>query len=161
EEASAQAGHCGGRAMTWFGKILAFVVFVGVLAWMYFTTQAFVTRTNWKKRADDYEAAYKAAAATNANERQLFATKEAALKSLLTVEQTNSTSYQRQLKESSDRVAATAGDLKKMQDAYIKGDVDATKLQALVDSNLKELDTVRGRNEKLEKEYVALVVETE
>lgn len=147
--------------MTWFGKILAFVVFVGALVWMYFTTQAFVTRTNWKKRSDDWESAYKAAVAARQAEFDRYAAKETALKSLYGVEQKRATDYEKISKEASDAVAKTAGDMRKMQDAYAKGDVDATKLQAIVDSNLKELDTVRKRNTDLETVAVALVVETE
>ena len=45
--------------MTWFGKILTFVVLIGSCVWAYFTVNAYVTRTNWKVRADNFEKAYK------------------------------------------------------------------------------------------------------
>lgn len=47
--------------MTWLGKILTVLVLLGSVVAVAFTTQAYVTRTNWKKRAETYKLAYEKA----------------------------------------------------------------------------------------------------
>ena len=44
--------------MTWLGKILTILIFVGALFWAYFTVQSHVLSTNWKVERDDYKNAY-------------------------------------------------------------------------------------------------------
>ena len=46
--------------MTWFGKILTFVVLIASVVWMYFSVEAFIG-TNWKNRAEGLEAQLKEA----------------------------------------------------------------------------------------------------
>jgi len=147
--------------MTWFGKILTFVVMLGAIVWMYFSVQTFVTRTNWKKRADDYKVAYDSAVSARESEFRRNQASEDSLKRLLFTEQGKTSSLDKQVKELSDQVAKGDADFKKLQGEYDKADVKATTLQANVDSNLKELDTVRKRSNDLENEAVALVLATE
>ncbi len=147
--------------MSWFGKILTFVVLVGSVVWMYFTVQAFVARTNWKKRSDDYEIAYKAAVAARESEYRRNQATEDALKRLLLTEQTKSEDAVKEVAVLKTATAKITAEFTKLQEDYNKADVTATKLQANVDSSLKELDTVRKRTNKLENEAVALVLATE
>ncbi|MBA4191596.1 MAG: hypothetical protein C0467_26760 [Planctomycetaceae bacterium] len=147
--------------MSWFGKILTFVVLIGSVVWMYFTVQAFVARTNWKKRADDYEVAYKAIVAARDSEYRRNQASEDALKRLLLTEQTKSADALKEVESLKTATAKVTADFMKLQEDYNKADVTATKLQANVDSSLKELDTVRKRTNELENEAVALVLATE
>jgi hypothetical protein len=147
--------------MTWFGKILAFVVFVASVVWMYFSVQAFVTRTNWKNRADEYKAALKERDTALLAERQRYQAGETALKSLLVIEQRQTLNLTNQIKALSDNLAKTDADFRKLQDSYNKGDVDARLLMAEKDSHLKESEIFRDRNKNLEEKAQALRLEVE
>lgn len=147
--------------MTWFGKILAFVVLVASVLWMYFTAQAYSARTNWKTRADAYKDAYASiSAARDAEYRRNLASEDAAKRLLLT-EQAKSEAALKEVEALKTATAKITAEFMKLQDSYDKADVLATKLQANVDSSLKELDTVRKRTNDLENEAVALVLATE
>jgi alanyl-tRNA synthetase len=147
--------------MTWFGKILTFVVLVGSILWMFLTTQAFVARTNWKKRADDYKAAYEEVVKARESEYRRGQASEDSLKRLLLAETTKSTDALKEVDALKTASAKVNAELATLQENYNKADVQATKLQANVDNSLKELDTVRKRTNDLENEAVALVLATE
>ncbi|MFO0822411.1 MAG: hypothetical protein U0792_04720 [Gemmataceae bacterium] len=147
--------------MTWFGKILAFMVMIGAVVWMFFTAQAYTARTNWKKRADDYKEAYASIAKAREVEYHRNQASEDSAKRLLIAEQARSKAALTEVESLKTAAAKITADFMKLQDSYDKADVLATKLQANVDSSLKELDTVRKRTNDLENEAVALVLATE
>src|SRR5438874_910590 len=54
--------------MGWLGKIMTFLVLIGSVVWAAFTVNVYVTRTNWKVRADNYEKLYKESEAAREKE---------------------------------------------------------------------------------------------
>jgi len=147
--------------MSWFGRILTFVVLIGSVIWMYFTVQAFVARTNWKKRADDYKAQYELAVTARESEYRRNQASEDALKRLLLTEQAKYLDSTKEVDALKTASAAIVAEFAKLQESFNKEDVKAVKLQANVDNSLKELDVVRKRSTDLENEAVALVLATE
>jgi hypothetical protein len=147
--------------MTWLGKILTFVVLIASVVWMYFSVNAFVTRTNWKTRSEGLEARLKESEGARVAEYRRNQAGETSLKGLLTTQQERADSLVKQNKTLSDNLAKTDADFKKLQEDYFKGDVNAKLWEAEKDSHLKEVEIVRSRNKTLEDTAVALRLEVE
>src|SRR5688572_24876827 len=64
--------------MTWLGKILAFVVMILALVWMYFTVNVYVTRTNWKNESAKWRKAYDEAIAARESEHRIHQSSDSA-----------------------------------------------------------------------------------
>ena len=83
--------------MTWLGKILAILVMVMAVAGMWFTTSAYVARTNWKTQADMYKKSFEEAKAARDNEYRVYLAEKNALLSQLNSEQANVASLTKRL----------------------------------------------------------------
>jgi hypothetical protein len=147
--------------MTWLGKILTFVVMLTAVVWMYFTVQAYATRTNWKTGYETYKDAYTKAVAARTTEFNRNQTNEDALKRLLINEQTKSAGLQKQYDTLAVANKQVVANFVVLQKAFDEGDVKVVLLQANVDSTLKELDAVRVRNTALEDQMTKLVIAAE
>lgn len=147
--------------MTWLGKILTFMVFLGALAWGYFTLQAFVLRTNWKVEADKYKKAYNEAKAKRQDEANRFYAAEEALRRRVAIAQQQNDALNSQVRDLVAAAKKTTDDITRLQSEYEKGDVTSLKLQANLDSSVKELKFVRDRNYSLEDGRVQLVIAAE
>ncbi len=147
--------------MTWLGKILTFVVFLGAVVWAYFTVQLYVTRVNWKAELDRERTARKASDAALTAELRRGQASEDSLRRLLASERVKSGNYEKQVKDLSDAAGKTHDDYMKLANAM--GDMNARQVarQASVDRTIKELDGVRERNNFLEAQAVGLVVDAE
>ena len=144
--------------MTWFGKILAFMVLVLALCWVWLTATAFVTRTNWKKNADDYDVALKQVRDTRAKEYEDAQAKIAELTKQLEAERKAS-------EFSANQVAAwrvvsevNVRDHTTFANAIKAGDTQSIVLQASNDAIVKELDSLRKRSNSLEDDRKDLTI---
>lgn len=147
--------------MTWLGKILTFFVLIGAVAWMYLSVQAFVLRTNWKVEADRWRQAYEQIRSARETEYQRFRSTEEALRRQLLSEQRRSSELQKSVAELTNRGAREAEATRSLQKLYEEADVKAVQLQASRDALIKEVSSVRMRNEQLENERQALIVSAE
>jgi hypothetical protein len=147
--------------MTWLGKILTFLVLIGAGAWAYFTIQSYVTRTNWKAELERERTARKASDAALVAELRRSQASEDTLRRLLVSERKKSSDLDLQVKAFSDSAGKTAEELKKLQKDMTDFDAKQAERQAKLDRTIKELEAVRDRNNVLENQMVALVVETE
>jgi len=81
--------------MSWFGKILTFVVLIASFIWAYFTVNAYATRTNWKVRADAYEKAFRESEDARQREFRDFQSSREALVRMRDAEKTAATTSPR------------------------------------------------------------------
>lgn len=147
--------------MSWLGKILTFLVLIASLVWVYFTVTTYVTRTNWKARADSYEKALKDSEAARLSEQKTLEGEVAKMARLLKAEQDRAT----ELNANYDKLAA---DSKKGNDDYNKLLANATdadvREKLLIAGRVVDIDEVkrtRDRNSKLEDDAVKLVLAKE
>lgn len=144
--------------MTWLGKILTFVVFIGAVVWMFFTVQAYATRTNWKAEADKFRAAFNEAKAKREEEFRRNQASEDALKRLLVIEQTKCQDLGKQLESLRAAAKKSNDDFTKTQQALAKADARVVELSANIQRMLSEVDSVRERNIFLENLRVGLEI---
>ncbi|MCS7272241.1 MAG: hypothetical protein NZ703_14255, partial [Gemmataceae bacterium] len=144
--------------MTWLGKILAFFVFIGSVAWMYLSVQAYVLRTNWKAEADRWRQAYEQIRAAREAEYQRFRSSEDALRRQLAIEQRRTSELQKSVADLIGRGKRETDAVRDLQKLYDEADIKAVQLQASRDALMKELNSVRERNEALENDRQRLVV---
>jgi hypothetical protein len=147
--------------MTWLGKILTFVVMLGAVVWAYFTVQSYVTRVNWKNELERERVARKAAqSALTTRNGDLIAENES-LKRRAEAAEKLALGYQNQVKDLRDKSNALETKYSDLQTSM--GNMDAKMMvrDAKTDRTLKELVTVRDRNNTLENQLVtqALAVE--
>jgi len=147
--------------MTWLGKILTFVIFVGALVWAYFTVQAYVARTNWKVERDRYKAAYDEARNRRQDDYNRSLAVEDALRRQIAYLEARNGSLSKSVETLSANAKKTSTDVTLLQDVLDKGDNTAVKLQANITALNSELDGLRKRNYLLEDNAVKLTVTTE
>jgi hypothetical protein len=147
--------------MTWLGKILTFVVMIAAVVWMYFTVQAYTTRTNWKVAHDKLKAEYDKISAASATEANRNKTSEDALKRLYVNQQTLAENLQKQVVELAKANKDVVTQVAALQKTIAEGDVKSVQLQANIDVTLKEMDTIRARNTVLEDQTTQLVIKAE
>lgn len=144
--------------MTWLGKILTFVVFIGAIVWVFFTVQAYATRTNWKTEADKYRKAFDEAKSRREDEHRRNQVSEDALNRLLVIERNKSKSLGEQVAKLTDEAKKSSDALAKNQKALDKADANAVQLAANNQRMLTELDSVRARNTILEDLRVSMEI---
>ncbi|MDB5309758.1 MAG: hypothetical protein JWO38_3960 [Gemmataceae bacterium] len=147
--------------MTWLGKILAVLVMILAVVWMWFTVTVFVARTNWKTQAEQFRDAYEKARAARTTEYESYRSEKDALDRQLVTERTRNETLVSQVKlfqADSDKITKRVGELEK---AYQEADVKATELAARLQSALEETDKARSRASQLEDERVKLVIAKE
>jgi hypothetical protein len=147
--------------MTWLGKILAFVVMILALVWMYFTVNVYVTRTNWKNEADKYKKAYQEAIAARESEHRIHQSSDSAYAQKVTAANTTITGQNATVatltKANTDAVASA----KVLADAIAKHDITAVELGANLKNALQTQDILRGQVDTLAAERIALKVQVE
>jgi hypothetical protein len=147
--------------MTWLGKILTIVIFLGALVWAYFTVQNYVLRTNWKVERDKYKDAYdKMRAARDEDYKRHLATEEE-LRRLTAYERTRTASLSKTVETLSANAKKANTAFASLQAEFEKGDINAVKAQANITALNSELDALRKRNYQLEDNAVNLTVAAE
>jgi hypothetical protein len=147
--------------MTWLGKILTFLVLIGVAVWAYLTVQAYVTRTNWKAELERYKAEVTKMRAAHEQALNAHASSEDALKRQIANEQKRSEGLSRQVAMLTTEGKTATAKFMDLQTAFDENDVQAKLLATNLDNAIKELTTVRFRNNFLEDDRVRLVIAAE
>ena len=145
--------------MTWLGKILAILVMVMAVAGMWFTTSAYVARTNWKTQADMYKKAYDEAKEARKNEYELYLAEKNSLSRQLKSEQANVESLTKRLTDADLVKDENTKQMAQLQTTIKESDIKAVELQASLQASLSEAETLRRRNNDLENKSVQLVRE--
>lgn len=147
--------------MTWLGKILVFVVLILALAWMWLTATDYATRVNWKAQRDMYKKSFdEAVAARESDYRRHQAELESSLRKLDSAEKeliARKSELDTLAKANRDNKA----ELDRLITAAATADAQVVKLQTSLQASLKELDTVRDRNNKLEVDRQELTITRE
>lgn len=147
--------------MTWIGKILAVLVMILAVAWMWFTVSVYVARTNWKAQADQYKTAYGDARAAVETEQRMHAGERDALARELTAERTKSAAQETQIAKLNADSTANAATAAALDQSYKTLQRSVTELQANLQSAITEVGSGRDRNTILEAEKVRLVIARE
>lgn len=144
--------------MSWFGKILTFLVFIGAGVWAYFSAAAFVTRTNWQVRADQYKKAFEDSEKFREKEGRASAAALAALNQLYDAEKKRVAELDKSLTDLSATVAKDDATYKQLLANYTTLQSQANVRDAQVKAIQDELKTTRDRNNLLQDQAVALVL---
>ena len=144
--------------MTWLGKILALLAMVVAVVWMWFTVSVFVARTNWKKQADDYKAAYAAAKDAREAEYKTSLAEKDALLTQLASEKKAGEKLASQLDAAKTDLTKTKTDLAAVTDAIGKLNAQFVEVQAQATADRGRADNLQGRVAKLEEENIKATV---
>ena len=147
--------------MSVLGKILTFLVLIGALVWAYFTVNVYVTRTNWKVRADNYKKAFEESEAAREKEFRAFQSDREALVRLYAAEKSRADDQEAALADLSASGTKVNAEYEKLEKDYREADVQAKILAASVKTTLDELNQNRKRLNDLEDERVRLVLAKE
>lgn len=147
--------------MSVFGKILAFLVLIGACVWAYFTVTVYVTRTNWKARADNYAEALKASEREREKEANEFRAAREHLSRLYDAQKSRGDDQELALADLAAAGRRANAEYQKLEDDYRNADVQAKILQANVQATQNELADNRKRLGDLEDQRVKLVIAKE
>jgi len=147
--------------MTWVGKILAVLVLVLALAWMWFTASVYVARTNWKNDRDAWKKLYEEAKTARTTELDSYKAEKAALEAELLAAQTANKGLAAQVAKLNKATDDANKALATLNKTYQDADIKATELQANLTAAAAEVATARKRVAELEGERVNLVVKAE
>ncbi|MDY3553069.1 hypothetical protein R5W24_002160 [Gemmata sp. JC717] len=147
--------------MSWLGKILTFLVLIASVAWMALTLNVYVTRTNWKARADAAEKALKESEANRRAELSTSATEVARMANLLSAERSRTADLDKALAEQKASGSKSDEEFRKLTNNYAVLQQSVQLLVAQQKATLSELEDTRGRNTLLENNRVQLVRDAE
>src|SRR5437764_1227090 len=111
--------------MTWLGKILTTLVFVGALVWAYFNVQTYVTRANWKVESDKYKDAFQKSEAARKAEYARNQSSEDALRRQIVNEQKRGDDLSAQVTTLTTNAKTAAAEFAQQQEALEKNDIKA------------------------------------
>lgn len=147
--------------MTWVGKILAVLVLVLALAWMWFTASVYVARTNWKNDRDAWKKLYEEAKTARTAELDSYRNEKAGLEAELLAMKTANQGLAAQVAKLNGANEATTKANATLNKTISENDIKATELQANLTAAAAEVQTARKRIAELEGERVNLVVKAE
>ncbi|MBP3958477.1 hypothetical protein J8F10_24785 [Gemmata sp. G18] len=144
--------------MSWLGKILTFLVLIAALVWAYFTVSVYVTRTNWKVRADTYAKALKESEDNRLAELTSTRAEKEQLVRQLETEKSRTTELNGKYEELATLSKKGDDDFKKATDTLRATAAIAALKDASEKVTLSELTDTRKRNTELEDKVVKLVL---
>jgi hypothetical protein len=147
--------------MTWLGKILAIVVMVMSLAWMWLTAADYSARVNWKAQRDAYEKAFKEAVAARQSEHTRHQSEQEASYKIIDSVQKESIALKAERETLAKANKDNKAELDRLITAASNADATVIKIQASYDATIKELNIVRDRNNKLEADRQELTITRE
>ncbi len=147
--------------MSVFGKILTFLVFIGVLVWAFFTVNVYVTRSNWKARGDNWKKAFEESEKARQAEHREYEANREAFTRLYAAEQTKTAGLSKALDDLQKVSRKTDEEYRKIEKDYQDADVQAKILIASQAATLNELTENRKRITKLEEVRVDLILARE
>jgi hypothetical protein len=134
--------------MTAMGKILAFLVFVLVVAWMWFSVDAYVTRVNWEARALKAEKSAADAARAATEMKALYEQTQAA-----NADSDRATTAERERVYSQVRVLITERD--QLQAQFNQAFGNAQQANVLIKNLQTNLKSVQDQIDELDKSVAA------
>lgn len=140
--------------MSWLGKILAVLVLLLALVWMWFTASVFAARTNWKTRADSYEKAQKEAVAARESEYRTYQAEKDALLRQLKSSQSQNEALATEVAKLKDDVAKNGEQIKTLNAATDKRDAQLAEIQAIAAAETAASSKLRERVNELEAQKV-------
>lgn len=144
--------------MTWLGKILALLVMVLAVVWMWFTVSVYVARTNWKVQADAYKKAYaEAKDAREAEYRTNLAEKDALI-ALLNSSRKEGEKLASQYAAAKDDTAKKTEELAALQKSLGSVQAQLIEIQAVASADRGRADNLQARLKTLETELIEKVV---
>lgn len=144
--------------MSWFGKILTFFVFIGASFCAYFSAAAYVTRTNWQVRADQYKKAFEDSEKFREKEGRASAVALASLNLLYDAERKRVAELEKGYDDVRASVAKDDATYKQLLANYTALQAQANVRDAQVKAIQDELKTTRDRNNFLQDDAVRLVL---
>ncbi|HJZ54462.1 MAG TPA: hypothetical protein VKE74_05865, partial [Gemmataceae bacterium] len=138
--------------MTWLGKILAVMVLLLSLVWVWLTAVTFATRTNWKTRYDEVQASLKKSEDYRVEENARAQNRIAELTKQLADERSRTDTVSAQNTSLADANKQNIVDYGVLVARINKADPDAVTLRANLQAALSELDSSRKRSAALEEE---------
>jgi hypothetical protein len=144
--------------MSWLGKILTVFVMIGTVVWASFTVNVYVTRTNWKVRADAAEKAVKESEANREREMRDNQANREALVRMHATEKSRADELEKALDELKTAGRKVDDSYKEIEQKLRETDVEARKRDARIKTIQEELASTRGRNTFLEDDRVKLVL---
>jgi hypothetical protein len=144
--------------MTWLGKIFAVLVLALSVATAWFITTTWVTRTNWKRQADEYQKMYAASAAARQVEYDSYRTEVESLRGQLASIK-NDLASAHATREEAEREAKTAKDnAVKVAADFSRLSKTTTDVDAKVQTAQKMAELAQARSVELENENANLQV---
>ncbi|QDU24049.1 hypothetical protein [Urbifossiella limnaea] len=140
--------------MSWLGKILAVLVLLLALVWMWFTVTVFAARTNWKTQAEAFKKGREEAVAARDSEYRTYLAEKDALLRQLKSEQAQVAKLTTDVTQLAADVAKNGEQIKVLNDATGKRDATITDLQASLAAETSRADTQTKRVNTLETEKV-------
>jgi hypothetical protein len=147
--------------MTWLGKILAIVVMLLSLVWMWLTAADYSTRVSWKAQAKTYQDAFKEAVAARQSEHARHQAELAALYSTVDSSQKELAAMRSELGTLAKANKDNKAELDRLITAAATADQQVVRLQTNIDAMTKELNIVRDRNNRLEADRQELTISRE
>jgi hypothetical protein len=147
--------------MSWLGKILAVMVLLLALVWMWFTVTVFAARTNWKTQAENYKKAHTEAVAARDNEYRTGLGEQDALRRQLKSAQALADGLTAQVAKLKDDVEKNGEQIKLVNAGNDKRDAQAAELQALAAAERGRADKLGQRVNSLEDEKVKQTIVVE
>lgn len=147
--------------MSWLGKILAVLVLLLALVWMWFTATVFAARTNWKTQAENYKKAQTEAVAARENEYRAYQAEKDALARQLKSAQAQGEAFAAQVKQLETDVAKNGEQIKTLNAASDKQAAQTSELQAIAAAETGRANTLSKRVNELEDQKVKDTIATE
>lgn len=147
--------------MSWLGKIMTWLVLIGSVVWGYFTVNAYVTRVNWKTRADTYEKAFKESEAAREKEFRDNQLARAAAMRMYVAERDRADQAQAALDNVQAASRKVDKEYKEIEEKLIETKTGRETRDARLKTFQDEIDNTRKRNALLEDKLVAQILERE
>lgn len=147
--------------MSWLGKILAVLVLLLALVWMWFTVSVFAARTNWKAQAENYKKAQAEAVGARETEYRTYLAEKDALARQLKSAQALADGLNTQVAKLKEDVEKNGEQIKQINATTDKRDAQLSEHQALLAGERGRADKLAQRVNSLEDEKVKQTIVTE
>ncbi len=147
--------------MTWLGKILAVLVMLLALVWVWLTAKVYVTRTNWKTEMERYKKGYGEAVAARDAEYTARITSGADYEKRITTLSQDVANLNQQLDLAKTELNTRRDAIALLEADKNRGNTLITVLQSNLQNSITELNTVREQLDRREKEVIDLVLSRE
>jgi len=138
--------------MTWLGKILAVMVLLLSLVWVWLTAVTFATRTNWKAQYDEAKRSLEKSESYRAEETARANNRIADLEKKLADERSRNDTHSAQNVSLNKALVLNSADYASLDIRFNESDPKAVVQASNLQAALNEQDSLRKRNAALEDE---------